>query len=52
MAKDIAGKTYGAELKRRGIDPKTGKKLEEAAKLREAAKYIISVLDEMEYTEN
>ena len=52
MAKDASGKVYGAELKKRGIDPKTGKKLEEAAKLREAAEYILSVLDEMEYTEN
>ena len=48
MAKDGSGKVYGAELKKRGIDPKTGKKLEEAAKLREAAEYILSVLDESE----
>ena len=45
ISKKIAGAT-GAELKRRGLDPKTGKKLEEAAKLREAAEYILSVLDE------
>ena len=48
MAKDGSGKVYGAELKKRGIDPKTGEKLEEAAKLREAAEYILSVLDESE----
>ena len=45
IAKDISGKVYGAELKKRGYDPKTGEKL------KEAAEYIISVLDEMEYTE-
>lgn len=33
----------GSELKRRGYDPKTGEKL------REAAEYILSVLDEMDY---
>ena len=47
----LAGYT-GAELKRRGIDPKTGKKLEEAAKLREAAEYILAVLDESEKKTN
>lgn len=58
MAKDISGKVYGAELKKRGYDPKTGEKLNKqvdpktSEKLKEAAEYILSVLDEMEYTEN
>ena len=36
----------GSELKKRGYDPKTGEKL------REAAEYIISVLDEMDTIED
>ncbi len=44
-SKKIYGRTYGAELKKRGYDPKTGEKL------REAAEYILSILDEMDYIE-
>lgn len=42
-AKKYYGAVTGSELKRRGYDPKTGEKL------REAAEYILSILDEMEY---
>lgn len=54
IAKDISGKVYGAELKKRGFDPKTGEKLNKQAdpktseKLKEAAEYILAVLDESE----
>ena len=48
------GRTVGAELKKRGYDPKTGEKLNKQVdpktgeKLKEAAEYILSVLDEAE----
>ncbi len=52
--KDILGR-MGKELHQRGVDvnalsgKKKERKLGEAAKLREAAEYILSVLDEMDY---
>ena len=46
QAKKQYGRTYGAELKKRGYDPKTGEKL------KEAAEYILSVLDEIDTIED
>lgn len=44
--KKIYGQTIGRELRRRGFDPKTGEKL------KEAAEYILAVLDEAEKNES
>jgi hypothetical protein len=54
QAKQQYGRTIGAELKKRGYDPKTGEKLNKqvdpktSEKLKEAAEYILAVLDESE----
>jgi len=52
--KKMYGQTVGRELRKRGFDPKTGEKLNKqvdqktSKKLKEAAEYILAVLDESE----